>query len=766
MRARQSLPIGVLLLGVLTVAGGASAQVRKKGEDALSRRAFISPKLALTQPIVPYSEVAERISPAVADSWQRFRADAKDWAASVDRRTGAIAFASGSGIPWSSKPEPVNSAALEQISRDFLRAVAPMLGVNPNSLVLDLGRSTQITPGVWFIDFNVLAEGTPIEGARVLLRFNNGKLIQFGSENLPSAGATPSALKLGRDQALSVAARHVDGFTDADTFRDYGSLHLIPIDLNADHGKEFSFGKGRGVARVWQFVFERRGIVGTFRARVDATTGELLEFQDINRYAQATGGIYANTPATGPEVVRPFPYADLSTGGYANSAGLYNYAGGALSSTLNGKYVAISDTCGSVALAADGSGNLVFGTSAGTDCTTPGFGGAGNTHAAREQFYQNNRVMELARGWLPSNTWLTQQLPVNVNLTGTCNAFWNPGPQNLNFYQAFGGCQNTGEYSSVSVHELGHGLDQNDGNGFSPDGGTGEAVADITAFMVLHDSCLGPGILPTSCGGYGDACTSCSGFRDVDWGKHASNTPHTVANFSQINCNIPDYPGMCGVSAHCESYIATEAVWDLVNRDLPNPGSNAAWAVGERLFFSSRPTQTAAFTCNTASATWTSNGCNAGSLWEVFRALDDDDGNLANGTPHGGALFAAFDRHGIACASDPGASTTFSGCTAPPTPHVKVKGRNKKVKVSWNASAGTVYDVYRNEAGCNAGFTKIASLSADDYTDHDVANGTTYYYQVIGHPPANPACASPPSSCRAVKPKCCWLKRAFKCNCS
>ena len=32
-------------------------------------------------------------------------------------------------------------------------------------------------------------------------------------------------------------------------------------------------------------------------------------------------------------------------------------------------------------------------------------------------------------------------------------------------------------------------------------------------------------------------------------------------------------------------------------------------------------------------------------------AADDDNGNLTTGTPHMTALFAAFNRHGIACAT-------------------------------------------------------------------------------------------------------------------
>lgn len=745
MRFSPSLLVATLLAAI---PAGASAQIRK-ADDPLSRAQFTSPKLALNQPIVPYGEVAALVPSAVKGPWQGFLARQKGWGGSVDRRTGAIAFASGAGIPWVRDGASAELPALEHTARDFVNPVAAALGVDAKALVLDKGRSTQGAPNVWFVDFDVVVDGAPIEGARVVFRVNNGYLIQFGSEYLPSAGMTAPPARLDREQALAVAAQHVHGFTAADSFSDRGSLHLIPIDLNRGETKAFAFGKGRGLARVWQFVFRREGVIGTFRARVDATTGELLELRDVNRYQQATGGVASDTTA-GTEVLRPMPFVDLGGGAFANSAGLYTFGGTPLTSTLSGQLVDITDSCGAVSLTSNAAGDLPFGSAAGSNCATPGGGGAGNTRSARTSYYALTRGKEIALGWLPGNVFLNGQLAASVNLSGTCNGYWNGVGISL-FRAVAGSCGASGEEPGFVLHEFGHGIDSNDGSG-SSEGATGESYGDLNAAFVLHNSCVGAGFNIGNCTGYGDACTACTGLRDIDWAKHASNTAHTVDNFSRVHCNILDYTGPCGYSAHCEAYVPSEAVWDFVNRDLPNPGTDAAWAVGERLFYSSRPTATTAYTCNTTLATWTSNGCNAGSLWETFRALDDDDGNLANGTPHGAALFAAFNRHGMACASDPGASTTFSGCTPPATPAVTVAGGTNQVSVSWTASAGATYDVFRNEAGCDAAFTKLnaAPLATTTFTDSAVANGTTYYYQVVAFAAGNPACAAPPSACQAA----------------
>jgi uncharacterized membrane protein len=771
-RTFRAVPIAALLIAALALLPAATtAQVMREGGDSLSALSFKSEILNRQQEIELFDNALGQVSTSLNGSWQAFRVESDvPWQASVDRRTGLVAFAEGGGIGmipghgnaltrddiavFLNGKQQVDLAVMEAIVRDFLKRTAPMLGVDPAALVLNRSRSGQPAGHVWFVDFDVYKGGLPIEGARVVFRINNGNLIQFGTEHLPAPGATVPDVKVTKEAALAVAARYVGGFTKADTFRDAGSQHLLPaLTSSRIQLKDFEFGRGRGMVRVWQFVFHRDGVMGNWRARVDASTGALLEFGDINEYAQAaaTGGTYLDSAVTGAEVVRPSPFTNLSTGGFSNSAGIYTWNGGALTSSMQGQYVRITDTCGSISLSADGSGNLAFGTSSGTDCTTPGVGGAGNTHASREQFYQVNRIKEVGRSWLPANTWLTQQLNVNVNLNQTCNAYWD-GTQ-LNFFKSGGGCSNTGELAGVSLHEYGHGLDSNDGNGDPPDHGSGEATGDFTAALSLHESCIGPGFLGSNCNGYGNACTACTGVRDLDFAKHASNAAATVANFTQPDCpTSSNYQGPCGREGHCESYVASEALWDLPNRDLPNPGSGAAWTVVDRLWFLSRSTSTAFFSC-TAGGTFTSNGCNAGSMWKVFRAIDDDDGNLGNGTPHGGAIFAALNRHGIACTTDPGAQTTFAGCTPPAVPTITVTPGNNQVAASWTSSGSAVYDVFRNERGCNAQFIKIGSAtSATSLTDSNVANGLTYYYQVTAFPSGNEACASAPSTCVSVTP--------------
>jgi hypothetical protein len=378
-----------------------------------------------------------------------------------------------------------------------------------------------------------------------------------------------------------------------------------------------------------------------------------------------TGGIYPVTN-TDPETVVGFPFSNVTNGTTktTDAAGNYTYGGGAATDTLSGKFIKISDNCGAISLSDSVTGNLAFGTSGGTDCTTPGVGGVGNTHAARSGFYHLTNINRKAATFLPTNTWLAGTLTANMNINATCNAFWNGST--VNFYRSGGGCSNTGEIAAVFLHEWGHGMDTNSG-GAASDQGTGEAVGDTFAFLETKVSCIGqnfrPGVNCTN-------CTACTGVRDVAefglGGAHTIAKPSTVTADTGINCDrfacpyrvniISPYQGPMGYEGHCESLIASSANWDLAQSLVSHYGTAAGWAAMDAIWYKSLTPSKSAYQvvsggkCNPAA---TVNGCGAANWYTVFLAADDNDGNLANGTPNGCRIWDAFNAHGIACGTRP-----------------------------------------------------------------------------------------------------------------
>jgi hypothetical protein len=769
MRWHLRLSIPLFMLFLINILPVSRAEAQLAPARSLAALTKTDARLNPTQTIEPLSALESLAAPTLRDAWSGFQAGAAEsWSAHLDARNGRVASAEGAGLPWipgpgnglrredlasvlGGKAEP-DLATLEKLARSFLAERGSLFGVESKDLVLSRGRSGQVADHVWLVDFDLQREGRLVEGARVVFRVGQGNLVQLGSELVPSPSAKVPAAKVSRDKAWETFAAYVGIETPRDVVLDAGSLHLLPTaidDLRLANG--YAFGEGYGLALVWEFSFRRTGELGTWRGRVDAASGELRELVNTDVDARATGGVAADAVA-GTETVRPLPFVDLGGGAFANSSGVYPFTGPPLTSTLNARFVRISDTCGTISLTSNAAGDLPFGSAPGNNCTTPGVGGLGNTRSTRTSFYHLNRAKEIGRGWLPGNNWLNNPvgspLLASVNNTGTCNGFWNGTSIQL-FRAVPAQCGASGEEPGFILHEYGHGLDANDGNGLN--GQTSEAYGDVTAAITLRNSCVGPGFWLANCTGYGDPCTACTGLRDMDWARHASGVPHTVSNYTQVHC--PGGGGPCGREVHCETHVATESIWDFANRDLPSPGSGSAWGILERLWYLSRSTATAAFAC-TQGTTFTSNGCNAGSWWKTMRLMDDDDGNLANGTPHSCSLFAAFNRHGTACTTDPGANTCFAGCTPPAVPTLTLTPGDNQVQLSWtNSGAGVVYDVYRNDLGCNRGFARIAdNLAATSFTDTTVANDFGYFYQVIAHPSGNEACSAAPTACQTVTP--------------
>jgi fibronectin type 3 domain-containing protein len=491
---------------------------------------------------------------------------------------------------------------------------------------------------------------------------------------------------------------------------------------------------------------------------VDAHTGKIHVLYDDNKYAQVKGGVYPESsdqicPSGCEQPNFPMPFADIDLGGTpitTNAMGLFDCepTGTVATTTLNGPYVRVSDNCGSVSESVTCDEDLDLGVSGGDDCVVPPGSSPGNTHSSRSSFYHLNRAKEHAMAWLPSNTWLKNKLTDNVNINSTCNAYWNGS---VNFYRSGGGCRNTAEIAGVVTHEWGHGMDQNDGGGYD---GPSEAYADASEFMYDHTSCIGRGFRESAnCGGYGNACLNCTGVRDQDWDQREDHTPSTAAGFIGNNCGGGGGP--CGKEEHCEGYLGGETMWDFAVRDLPAMGLDqaTAWQVADRLWFLSRNGSGGnAYNCSPPN----SDGCGTNTWFTKLRNIDDDDGNLDNGTPHAAAIFGAFDRHNIACGSaSDDSNQNFSNCPTIGSTTLVGSAGNNSASLSWDAVPDAAYyNILRNDIGCEHSFTLAATVDAPatSYTDSDLGNDFPEYYRVqaVG---SNSSCDGPVSNCIDVTPQ-------------
>ncbi len=695
------------------------------------------------------------------------------WDISIDHRSGRPDLIQGSGIPWipgdgndlgeeyldqygleaGEVPDP---AFFEYLALRFIDEHSGLFKADREQIKFD-EQGSYFSERYVSLRFTQKYKGTRVWKSHLFFRINNGNLIQFGSHFFENVTCSAES-EIGSEEAFDRLRRYLSQRLPGEYYivRPIEKM-FVPV---ASEGKDYKAGEPfegeEGTGYDHKLVYEL--YIGSetssiiWHALTDAHTGELLILQDARKFGVVQGGIYPVTNSE-PEVIRSFPYAAVSNNGTktADLGGNYFYDGGMTSCNLNGLYVRISDSCGTVDLSNSFyPGNLNFGSGAGTDCSTPGFGGGGNTHTSRSCFYLMNWMKEKIRYYQPGLAyWVDGKLRANGNINSTCNAYWDGS--SVNFYKSGGGCSNTGELAAVILHETSHGLDDHDQNGFSADEGSGEAYADTGAFLMTHSSCIGhnfrPGV-PCSLG----CDSSCTGVRDVDTAEDVTvwNIESSPADCDRWSCPYWGYMGPMGYEGHCESLIASQAWWDAIKAVRNEVGDDTGWVWADRLWYIGLAVFDRAYQlvsggrCNPGAQV---NGCNSDSYYNVLLGIDDDDGNLANGTPHGCRIWEQFNAHGIACGMQP---QCFSSCPSVGRPEIEAFSTGGAAMITWEEVAGAdSYEIFRNDIGCDYGWFPMGIVDSTFWPDHEVAVDRTYFYavQAIGE---DTDCRGQISECESV----------------
>ncbi|MEM7582961.1 MAG: hypothetical protein AAF560_06250, partial [Acidobacteriota bacterium] len=268
----------------------------------------------------------------------------------------------------------------------------------------------------------------------------------------------------------------------------------------------------------------------------------------------------------------------------------------------------------------------------------------------------------------------------------SCAAFWNEAAGSFSFGRSSAECVNIAEVPGILLHEVGHMADSLLG-GTASDGASGEAQADLFAYLQLGDMCIGRGLRPgIPCHGCDALCT---GVRDLErftaGGASPLARPGTLEAADGLACDRLGCPypgggtfrGPLGFQAHCESQIASSAILDLAARLSALRGEPAGRQALEDLWFTSLPALGEAYRlispdqlCSAADEAV--DGCGASNWYTVLLAADDDDGDLSNGTPNGCLIWQAFNDHGIACGASPACFCRGGGSVADAGPDVTI----------------------------------------------------------------------------------------------
>ena len=335
---------------------------------------------------------------------------------------------------------------------------------------------------------------------------------------------------------------------------------------------------------------------------VDARSGAVLWGYDAHRYdygGRASNHVDERT--VGDDVVR-LPAAHLqlhSSRGTATTDGdgAFKFSGAAgpliVNANLHGAYVDVQNL--------DGPNASFVGMMRPESAYALEWTEARSTPEERDVFRGATVTNRFVAPVFPGLTWLDQPILAKVNHKRTCNAYWNGS--SINFFAAGNGCNNTGRIFDVIAHEWGHGLDAN-APGAALDGGLGEFIGDLISFIQTHSPLLGPGFL-----------TDGKPVRDLEDPNYQCYDPKKK-------------------EVHAAGHLLGAVIWDVM-LDLERTGVN-----GERLkrllLFPIAIAQTR--------AGW----------YSAMLAVDDDDGNLINGTPHECLIYNQFKAHSCAGTRWPG----------------------------------------------------------------------------------------------------------------
>jgi hypothetical protein len=573
----------------LVLSAPAGAVVRHAAVRVAADSLTAMPSAKLDKPLRTQRQVRWSHPPTAA--WQKLAAGGT-WQAAWDRATGVPSRIWGSGIaaPGSIASADVAAAFARAQLAAHIALLAP--GASPADFEL---VSNSYDGDIRSIGFVQKYGGRIVVGGQVSFRFKRDRLFVIGSEALPNIAlpAQPRARLLGaalQDRATTTLRR--DLALPAAPVTAPGDEVVLP--LVAD---DAVLGY-----RIAVPVTIDGGLDGRYLAYSDPTTGETLAVRQMNLFASGTVLYHGvdRYPAR-PRIDRPAPSAHVTVNGAAQTtslAGLVSWADNSsqlVATSVVGDLVAIVNKASGGALATAvlplaAGGQVVWDPSAVTE------------DDAQVQTYLNvNTAKAFARGLDPAMPTLDDQITANVNINQDCNAFFDG--KSVNFFHASTDCQNTGLIQDVVFHEYGHAVHTAEiiaGVG-AFDGAMSEGAADFFAAQITGDPKMGRGFF------YTDAP-----LRDLDPDGKENRWPDDIGEI------------------HKTGIIFGGTFWDLRKALIAELGDSEGIRVTEQLYIGALRRSISIPT----------------SLIEVL-AADDDDGNLANGTPHECSIRDAYGRHGL-----------------------------------------------------------------------------------------------------------------------
>jgi len=532
-----------------------------------------------------------------AKAWEDFRALHGDWWVEFKEETGTPHRAFG-------KPIATTGTTPAERAFNFIINELKVFGTQSAELVLIKNLTTA---KYHYVTYKQQYNGLDLLWSEATVRLNmNNEVVMFGLDTYKNItiNTTPS---ISVEGVKSFAAAD---FAIAVTSVDVVAIpQILPI-LGAS-GLEYKL-----VYEATVHTTNANGIPGMYYSLVDANTGFVYyrsnKVHECGSYLM-TANIQVDSDITDNPLVAPvsrgLPYLRIEIDGdfyYTDENGFLSLNSITTPTPatidLRGLYARVSQGTGATSIESiditvfPGDNLIAFDDESGA------------VPSEVSAYYWQNVVHDHMKSYFPSFTDLDVDQLIRVERNdGSCNAFYDGS--STNFYEAGGGCPATGLFNDVVMHEYGHGINYDLYSALGDPGGMGngamhEGYADLWGMTVTDNPILGQGFL----GGAG-----------------------TFVRRYDVEPKV--YPQDLIGQVHADGEIIAGAWWD-VKENLGGDivAMTALWM-------------------ETLNATVDGTDGNEGEIYRdvLLEALmaDDDNGDLADGTPNDDAITEAFCEHGI-----------------------------------------------------------------------------------------------------------------------
>ncbi len=523
-------------------------------------------------------------------AWGRLLADVADVKVAWDTATGVASRMVLAGVEAANSVDDATIA--EQHARAFLAKHLELLapGAQVSDFKLAANKRQGKTRAVGFIQ---TYQGAPVLGGQIGFRYQNDRLILVSSEAVPHIAVPRAGFvisdRVAEERALDWVLADVS--PQADLRGAVAAPEILPLI------GETGVLETREVRRV---TIDTTAPVGRYEVFVDAKTGEPVARRQTLMFGQAS--VVYDTPIRGPHAARgtyPAAFANQAVNGVptlSDAAGVVSWDGSGVvdvRANVEGPYIRIVNEAGSEAF-----NNVQVADGGQVQWVDPG---NELVDAQLTTFIHTNLVNSYVRNIDPSFAWLDEQINGVVNIEDVCNAYSDG--HNIHFFQSSGQCANTGQLTDVVYHEFGHSAHSNviiPGVG-AFDGALSEGISDYLAATIVDDSGMGRGFFKTD-----------EPLRELDPDGYEWHWPEDRGE------------------VHYEGQIIGGTLWDLRQLLRQKLGDAAGIALADRIFLEG-----------------ISRAVNIPSMYLEALVIDDNDGNLLNGTPNVCEINKAFGDHGL-----------------------------------------------------------------------------------------------------------------------